>query len=177
MSNPSPRPATGPAHPSGVVPLRVPIPLAATQGTLALDLEPRRDPPSVAVGGGATARVVHLDPQRRSIEAWARRFAQAVVEIVGGDRPATQLLRWTERGVYLDLRRRAVLVARAGGHTPGVGRVQTVRPRVESVHCSTVNEQVVETCIRIRYGERSRAIAARFEERQHGWVCTALEFV
>ncbi|GAB2754156.1 hypothetical protein GCM10027020_02780 [Nocardioides salsibiostraticola] len=154
-------------HPE-VVPIRMSIPLASTQGTLALDLQPRLDPPS--------APVVHLRSESGDLDAWTRRFAQAVVEIVGGDRPASQLLRWTDRDVYLDLRRRAVLVARAGAHTPAAARVQSPCPRVESVHSTHISEEIIETCIRIRYGQRSRAIAARFEHRNHGLVCTALEF-
>ncbi|WP_371301080.1 Rv3235 family protein [Nocardioides sp.] len=33
--------------------------------------------------------------RRRRVEQWAHRYAQAVVEIVAGDRPASQLVRWT----------------------------------------------------------------------------------
>jgi hypothetical protein len=98
------------------------------------------------------------------------------VEIVGGDRPATQLLRWTTRAVYADLHRRAVLVARAGGHTPGVQRVQPVRPHVESVHASFVSPEVAEATARVRYGARSRALALRFERTADRWVCSAMEF-
>lgn len=152
---------------SEVIPIRPPLPRTTTQGTLALDLQPRLEPPS--------AQVVPLHPGRGA-DAWIRRFSQAVVEIVGGDRPASQLLRWTDRDVYFDLRRRAVLVARAGAHTPGVGRVQYPCPRVESVRSSHLTDDIIETAIRIRYGDRCRAIAARFERRDHGLVCTALEF-
>lgn len=157
-----------------VVRLRVPVPVAATQGTLALDLQPRQDPP---VHGGAPAPVVPIDVRvRRGADDWARRFAQAVVEIVGGDRPASQLLRWTDRTVYEDLQRRALLVGRAGGHVPGQARVQPVRPRVRSVHTCFVEQTVVEAGVHVRYGERSRAVAARFELRDGRWLCTALEF-
>ncbi|GEP36327.1 hypothetical protein NSZ01_40950 [Nocardioides szechwanensis] len=155
--------------PETVVPFRVPVPVASTQGTLALDLLPRQDPP--------VAPVVPIGRQRRrSAEAWAQRFVQAAVEIVGGDRPATQLLRWTSASVFADLNRRAQLVARAGGHAPGQGRVQPVRPRVLSVHSCFVSEDVLETSVHVRYGERSRALAARFEARKDRWVCTALDW-
>ena len=56
--------------------------------------------------------------------------AREAVEIVGGDRPPSQLVRHTSRDVYADLERRAQLVARAGAHVPGAARVQPVRPRV-----------------------------------------------
>ena len=78
--------------------------------------------------------------------------------------------------MYADLERRAQLVARAGGHLPGQGRVQPVTPRVRSVHASFVSPEVVEASVHATYGPRSRAVAARFELRNNRWVCTALEF-
>lgn len=166
-----------------VVPLPRRVPLADVQGTLALDLQPRQEPPAVMVGGidavgdDGEAAVVPIDrAQRRELDAWVSRFAQAAVEIVGGDRPVTQLLRWTSAGVYTELERRAQIVARAGHHQPGQGRVQPVRPKVASVHSFFVERDVVETSIRVRYGARSRALAARFEARGVRWICTALEW-
>lgn len=165
--------------------LEFPVPAAPSsiQGTLALDLSPRLDPPPAAgTDSGMSAGVLPVDlRRRRALEQWSRRFAQAAVEIVGGDRPVTQLLRWTSPAVFADLERRACLVARAGGHRPGVGRVQPVSPKVLSVHSCFVSGTVVETSIHVRYGERSRALAARFEEQtpKNGptrWVCTALDF-
>jgi hypothetical protein len=159
-----------------VVPLRLPVPVATTQGTLALDLQPRTEVPPVPA--------LHATRSRRDLDQWVARYAQAAVEIVGGDRPASQLARWTSREVYLDLERRALLVARAGHHLPGAARVQPVRPRVHSVHACWLGEDVAEAGVHVRYGDRSRALAARFERRvtrgaAHGaarWVCTALEF-
>ena len=172
--------------PPNVFPLRParPAPVASVQGTLALDLQPRHEPPAVPQPIGRHAGDVPAVPERRraEVERWAHRFAQAATEIVGGDRPATQLLRWTSAEVYADLHRRAVLVAQAGGHQPGARRVQPVRPKVLSVRTCFVDPHVVETGIHVRYGERSRALAARFELRrarqdhQVRWVCTALEF-
>ena len=125
----------------------------------------------------AVADVVPIDPTHRGrLEQWVHRFVQASVEIVGGDRPASQLLRWTTGPVYADLHRRALLVARAGGHQPGVGRVQPVRPHVVSVHASFVSPTVAEASARVRYGVRSRALALRFEKRRDRWLCTAMEF-
>lgn len=161
-----------------VTPLRVPI--ESVQGTLALDLGPRLAPPEPRVPArahGAVADVVPIDPgQRGRLEQWVHRYVQATVEIVGGDRPASQLLRWTSGTVFADLHRRAVLVGRAGGHQPGAARVQPVRPHVESVHTSFVTPVVAEATARVRYGARSRALAARFERREDRWICTALEF-
>ncbi|WP_028642547.1 Rv3235 family protein [Nocardioides sp. URHA0020] len=168
------------ARPHEVVPIRRETRLASVQGTLALDLQPRQDPPrtSAASGSGPIADVLPIEGLlRRATEEWARRYIQAAVEIVGGDRPVTQLLRWSSREVYQDLQRRALLVARAGRHQPGQGRFQPVRPRVLGVHPSFVTRDVVEVSSHVRYGERSRALAARFERTpDHRWRCTALEF-
>lgn len=164
--------ARRPGSTGGVVPLPAPrVPVADVQGTLALDLLPRQDPP-----GSPTAPVVPIGSARRDISNWAGRFAQAAVEIVGGDRPSSQLLRWTSAEVYEDLARRAQLVARAGQHRPGIARVQPVRPKVVAVHTFAIEPSVVEAALRVRYGQRSRALAARFEWDDERWICTALEF-
>lgn len=161
-----------------VVPLRAPAPLASVQGTLALDLQPRHDPPDPRVSHHrAGADVIAIEqPLRSGLEQWARRYTQAAVEIVGGDRPISQLLRWSSREVYENLDRRARLVARAGRHQPGQGRVQPVRPQVLGVHACFLSREVVEVSAHVRYGERSRALAARFESRDQRWCCTALEW-
>ena len=161
-----------------LVGVRLPVPVAPTQGTLALALLPRQGPPAVeprTSRPGAT--VVPIDRRlRRTIEEWTHRFAQAAVEIVGGDRPVSQLVRWTSPEVYADLRLRAHLVARAGGHQPGLARVQPVRPRVQSVHSCFVTDSIVECGVHVRHGERSRALAVRFERTGQRWICTALDF-
>lgn len=163
---------------STVVALTPAVSVATVQGTLALALQPREEPPAVrAASSGGGADVVSIDRRgRREAEAWSCRFAQAAIEIVGGDRPVSQLLRWTSPDVYADLNRRAQLVARAGGHQPGQARVQPVRPRVVGVRTCFVDGTILEAGLHIRYGRRSRAVAARFERRQGRWVCTALEF-
>ncbi len=164
------------------------VPLAAVQGTLALDLQPRTAPPrGPGPRTGTPGQVLPIDQRaRREGEQWVGSFAQAVVEVVGGDRPASQLVRWTTRSVYEDLTRRAQLVARAGAHQPGLARVQPVRPQVLSVHTCFPCRDVLESSVHVRYGHRSRAVAARFERRAPAgaagartgerWLCTALQF-
>lgn len=172
--------------------------LASVQGALALDLgalapatHPLLDPPPRPravrpLADGTEQRttghpdVVEVPPARRArLESWAHRYLQAATEIAGGDRPATQLARWTDARVHQDLTRRGQVVARAGlrtaGDRPG-RRSPAVRPQVLGVHSCFVDDAVVEVCARVRYGERSRAVAARFREVQGTWRCTALEF-
>ena len=79
--------------------------------------------------------------------------------------------------MYSDLARRAQLVARAAGRPPGQGRPQgAVRPQVVSVRTCFLARDVCEVSVRVRHGERYRAVAARFEQVRGRLQCTALEF-
>ncbi|NYG55214.1 Rv3235 family protein [Nocardioides perillae] len=179
----SPTSSTTSSSTSSTTAVRTASPASAaarsTQGALALDLWPRLDPPprrEAEVLGLDQPRAVRV---RRDVEAWAHRFTQAAVEVAGGDRPVSQLLRWTSTEVYQDLDRRAQLVARARLHgtaAPAARRHPQVRPHVLGVHACVVSPTAVEVSAHVRHGQRSRAVAARFE-RDHGrWTCTALEF-
>jgi Family of unknown function (DUF6459) len=158
-------------------------PVASVQGTLALDLGPRLDVPELdrptpqrgADGNGLDVVPVDL-VRRRRFEQHAARIGAAVVEIVGGDRPVSQLLRWTTPEVYQDLARRAHLVAASVGRRPGTGGIQSVRPHLVAAHTSFVSERCAEVSLHVRYGERSRAVAARFEVIRDRWQVSALEF-
>lgn len=157
-----------------VLPLRRPAPVATVQGTLALDLSgepaPPDPPPLVAVPPVDA-------PERQRLESWAHRFTQAAVEIAGGDRPVTQLLRWTTPAVYEDLARRAQLVRASVLREASCGRrLQAVRPQVASIHTCWVEAEAAEVSARVRYGHRSRAVAVRFERRADRWQAVALEF-
>ena len=143
-----------------------PVPMASVQGTLALDygstVRPTRTPDLRVLPGN-----------RAELEAFAHRFASAVVEVVGGDRGPSQLLRWTTDRVYADLQRRAALLART---TPGDRRVRRLRSQVRSVHVFCPSPEAAEISVHVRHGERSRAIAARIEQVDGRWCCTALQF-
>lgn len=149
------------------------------QGTLTLDLDRQLAPPTPASAAGAhSCSLVDVDDRMRAdLERWVERFAQAALEIVAGDRPAGQLTRWSSADVHNDLVRRAVLVSRAGGHTPGRGRRPGLtRPSVHRVRLGFLTTDVVEAAVHVRHGDRSRAVAGRFEVQRNRWVCTALEF-
>jgi hypothetical protein len=106
-----------------------------------------------------------------ALQARARRFLQAVVEMVGADRPVVQLLRWSTPEVYEQVCRRADAVA-AG--TDSIHRSRTGRARVVSVHVSRPAAAVAEVAAHVRHDGRSRALAARLEQRGDRWLCTAL---
>lgn len=155
-----------------------PTPVAAVQGTLALDLGPELAPPAVpesSVPRGADTVLVH-PRERREAHRWAMTFTQACVEVVLGVRPVSQLVRWTTPEVHRELAYRAGVVARAGVHGAGRGRRPPVRPQVENLRTCFVTDDAVEICARVRHGRRSRAVAGRLERRNGRWQCTALEF-
>jgi hypothetical protein len=149
---------------------RTPVPVATVQGTLALDLERVPHQPTVP-----ELRVVPGEGSSdlREVQVWAARFAQATVEVLGGDRPVTQLLRWTSSRVYADLDRRVRILGRSAPPTPP--RVRSVRPQVRSVHVFAPVPTVVEVSVHVRHGHRSRALAARLEHRNDRWLCVALQ--
>lgn len=142
------------------------VPIAQTQTALALDLhgpDGLSTRPSLRVVTG----------EDRELDAFAARFAQAVVEVIGGDRGVHQLMRWTTEWVYADLMQRSHALQRA---TPGDQRRRRVRATVRSVHLFRPDEAVAELSIHVRHGARSRAIAARIERIEHRWRCTVLDF-
>lgn len=160
-----------------------PVPLRAVQGSLALDLgaepspAPRPMTPETSALRGADTVVV--SPAVRSeLQQWALTFGQACVEVVLGDRPVTQLVRWTTPSVHRELAYRARVVAQAtlrqaGGHGP---RRPAVRPQVRQVRACFVAAGVAEVALTVQHGARHRAIAARLEVISGRWQCTALEF-
>jgi hypothetical protein len=123
----------------------------------------------------------------------AQRLAQAIVEILAGDRPATQLTRHATLDVLDQLERtvrrraRVLAVAAAAGQRPaatgrtaGSAAVQagtglaTARARVTSVHVSEPADGVAEACAVVSAGPRRRALAFRLEGLDGRWQCTAL---
>lgn len=152
-------------------PTRRPSP--AVQDTLALDLSADltgHDEPQLCAVPDDEGRMA-ADSAEQALHARAARFSMAVVEAVGGDRPVTQLLRWTTTSVYEEV---AELVRRLGHGSDALERARTDRPRLVSVHVSSPDDDVAEVSGHVRQGRRSRALALRLEVHRDRWVCTAL---
>jgi uncharacterized protein DUF6459 len=152
---------------------------AYTQGTLALQFESSSPgtelggPPRLTVLPGGRSRGFGSSPSGLpDARDWAARFVQAIVEVIGGDRPVTQLVRWTAEDVYLDMSRRVRIL----GLTSTAGsRGRACRPQVASVHVYQPCDDVAEVAVHLRHGARSRAVAARLEVMRGRWLCTALQ--
>jgi hypothetical protein len=142
------------------------VPLAQAQGALALDLDD-------APGLPPRPRLQVVTGEERELDAFSARFAQAVVEVIGGDRGVHQLMRWTTEWVYADLMHRSHALHRT---TPGDQRLRRVRATVRSVHLFRPHEDAAELSIHVRHGQRSRAIAARIERIEGRWRCSVLDF-
>ena len=162
------------ALPSPTTPPR----LASVQGSLALELTPRVEPPRPRLRAATASDLVPAERlARERVDAFVLRCLQAVAEIAAGDRPVTQVLRHCVPEVYVDLGERSRQVRAAAGTAPGAGRgAHPARPVVRSVRTSLVRPDALEASARIRYGLRSRAVAARFEVVRDRWQCVALEW-
>lgn len=113
-----------------------------------------------------TPRVALPDPR-----SWSGRFVQALVEVLAGDRPAAQLLRWTDHRVYNDVLNRV----RALGPSGSAQRGDRGRAMVRSVHVCEPRDGVAEVAVHVNHGGRSRAVAVRLEGLDGRWRCTALQ--
>jgi Family of unknown function (DUF6459) len=146
-------------------------PQPMTRGALALQLQAPPDPGATPVP--PVLRLVDPDGDRLpDPQAWATRFVLAVTEVLAGDRPIGQLVRWTDAVVFNALNRRVRVL---GLTTTATVRGSKERCAVRSVHVSAPVPQVAEVAAHIRHGERSKAVALRLEAHRGRWVCTALE--
>jgi hypothetical protein len=160
-----------------VIPLRAPTSLASVQGSLALDLSPRTAPPRPRLRSTRTFDLVAVAAsERRHVDAFVGRYLQAVVEIAAGDRPLAQVLRHTVPEVYGDLAGRARAVAAVPGEAPIRRGPNPTRPVVVGVRTALIRSDAVEASAHVRYGRRSRAVAARFEVVRDRWQCVAISW-
>ncbi|MBL0748572.1 Rv3235 family protein [Nocardioides baculatus] len=161
-----------------VIPLRTPAPVTSVQGSLALDLTPRTAPPRPRLRSTRTFDLVAVATAERShVDAFVGRYLQAVVEIAAGDRPVSQVLRHSVPEVYADLSGRSMAITAALGTASGQVRgPHPARPVVIGVRTAMVRGDAVEASAHVRYGRRSRAVAARFEVVRDRWQCVAIQF-
>lgn len=147
-------------------------PLSATVTRLPAPRDATGPRPTPGTDGSLALDPATGDRLDHEVRAWAARFAQAAVEVAGGERPVVQLLRWADEEVYADLDRRAGLVTRARGQA-----TRRIRPQVRSVHACRPTPDCAEVSVHVRHGDRSRALALRMERRRGRWLCVVLQFV
>ena len=154
---------------------------AAIQGTLALEWQRPGEvdavptPPPLRLVGREPGLDAEIDPavavvatSRRDLpdpDRWTAQLVQALVEVLGHERPRSQLVRWLAPNVYADLG--IHLAARAAPRS-------RVRRTVSSVHVFEPADGVVEATAVVIGGRRARAIALRLEGWDGRWRCTRL---
>lgn len=168
---PSPRHAPAgiplPTHAQGraeraVVPTATPY----VQDSLAVDFASASDE---QLFGPQPTRACDLpDPAQ-----WAAHIAQALVEVMHGVRPPSQVMRWSTPEVYAVVARRGSRAARraAGQRGPRTAH----RTRVTKVLICEPADDVIEASVVLIDGERVRALALRLIGRDGRWVVEALQ--
>ncbi len=161
-----------------VIALHRTSPFASVQGSLALDLTWRTTPPRPRLRSARTCDLVAAETADRSrIDSFIGRYLQAAVEIAAGDRPVGQLLRHTVPEVYDALTERSRTVrAAAGAPAHGPAGANPARPVVVGVRTALIRDDALEASAHVRYGRRSRAVAARFEIVRDRWQCVAMQW-
>lgn len=98
-------------------------------------------------------------------------LVQAVMEVLGGTRPAAQLTRWLAADVYAAISRRASLAARMRRDSVPSGRQAVVR----GVRVCEPADGIVEGSAVVVESGRVRAVALRLEGMDGRWRATAVE--
>lgn len=96
------------------------------------------------------------------------KMAQAIIEVVSGQRPAPQLIRHTSSPVYSVLARRALVSARR--QPEGARRSAVVR----RIRVCEPADGIVEACAVVVSHGRVRALALRLEGLDGRWLVTQL---
>ncbi len=136
------------------------------QDALAVDFAAASD--DQVFGPQRTLRADLPDPAR-----WAARITLAVLEVMTGARPPTQVLRWTTPEVYAVLARRSARV----GRRVAEGRAPRARQRivVQRVRVCEPADGVAEVALVVRHGPRVRAVAVRLVGQDGKWKIGALQ--
>ena len=119
----------------------------------------------------ATPRADLPDPRR-----WCARLTQALVEVLAGVRPLTQLSPWVTEGVYADLTPRVRALSRRRGREHGASAAPA-RAHLRTIRVCEPADGVAEASAVVQYGERCRAVALRLEGLDGKWRCTELQFI
>lgn len=99
-------------------------------------------------------------------EPFLAKLAQAIVEVISGQRPAPQLIRHTSPTVYSVLARRALVSTRR--HRGGPRRAAVVR----RIRLCEPADGVIEGCAVVVSQGRVRALALRLEGLDGRWLVT-----
>lgn len=131
------------------------------KGTDSLPTWPANQPALIALH-------VHDEPEVSTVDARITRFAnglvRAILEVLQGRRPATQLTRWLSDVALAELLRR--VRQRRREHSWSVRSVRVQQPGPHGA----------EITFRIGHERRDAALAMRLDQLAGRWVCSVLDF-
>lgn len=104
---------------------------------------------------------------------WAAHIAQALVEVMHGVRPPSQVMRWSTTEVYAVVARRGSRAARRAAYQRD--RRPAHHTRVLRVRVCEPAEDVAEASVVLIDAGRVRALALRLAGRDGRWVVEALQ--
>jgi hypothetical protein len=97
------------------------------------------------------------------ISTFAASFAKSVLEIWAGKRSASQLSRYCHESVYQEL-------VTSIGYQKEVGKFR-------KLYINEPLDGLCESTVTVRFKDRLRSMALRFEGVDHKWVCTSLDLI
>lgn len=97
------------------------------------------------------------------ISEFAASFAQSVLEIWAGKRSASQLSKYCHHDVFQDL-------LTSIGYQKEVGKFR-------KIYIHEPLDGLCESTVTVRFQDRLRSMALRFEGVDHKWICTSLDLI
>lgn len=94
------------------------------------------------------------------LHMWALKFATSVLEILAAKRQPAQLARWCHHTIYSQL-------------ITKVGTLNEIG-RIRKLHTCQPLDGIGEIALTVRFGDRIRSLAIRFEGVDRRWLCTSL---
>lgn len=94
------------------------------------------------------------------LHVWTLKFAMSVLEIWAAKRQPGQLARWCHHTIYSQL-------------VTQVGSLREVG-RIRKLHLCQPLDGICESALTVRFDNRIRSLALRFEGVDHRWLCTSL---
>jgi hypothetical protein len=99
-------------------------------------------------------------------EAWTKQLATGIAEVLIGERPVFQLMRWVSFDVYREIDRQVQPKLEL--------HAKRARPFVRCLRIENTSEKIIEATAVIQKGFRGRGMGLRLEAENDRWRCTQL---
>jgi hypothetical protein len=99
-------------------------------------------------------------------EAWTKQLATGIAEVLIGERPVFQLMRWVSFDVYREIDRQVQPKLEL--------HAKRARPFVRCLRIENTSEKIIEATALIQKGFRGRGMGLRLEAENDRWRCTQL---